>query len=198
MQDVIRLSAKTVRRRLHREGYYSRVAVHKPLITKMNAHLRVQWCKNQPGTGLQRCGKKWYGQMSRPSPYSPQVGECMCGTEKTAWMLDPCSEGIWWLCCAVGGILLAWLGSTCPLRGKGDETFLSWWEWSLPGLNPIEHLWDIVLDSALRHHHHLNTQWGNISWMNGVHPSSRHPETWRINAKAHWSCSGGTGGPRPC
>uniref|UniRef100_A0A3B4VHL7 Uncharacterized protein n=1 Tax=Seriola dumerili TaxID=41447 RepID=A0A3B4VHL7_SERDU len=28
------------------EGYYS-VSVHKPLITEMNAHLRVQWCKNQ-------------------------------------------------------------------------------------------------------------------------------------------------------
>uniref|UniRef100_A0A4W6EM72 Transposase Tc1-like domain-containing protein n=1 Tax=Lates calcarifer TaxID=8187 RepID=A0A4W6EM72_LATCA len=36
----------TVRRQLHREGYYSRVAVHKPVITKMNACLRVQSCKN--------------------------------------------------------------------------------------------------------------------------------------------------------
>ena len=65
------------------------------------------------------------------------------------WMLDPYSEGIWWLCYAVGGILLAWFGSTCPLRGKShckstqscsessplsyDETFLSWCEWSLSG-----------------------------------------------------------------
>ena len=31
---------------LHGEGYYSRAAAHKPLITKMNDHLRGQWCKN--------------------------------------------------------------------------------------------------------------------------------------------------------
>lgn len=39
------VSAGTVYRQLHREVYYSRVAVHKPLITKL--HLRVQRCKNQ-------------------------------------------------------------------------------------------------------------------------------------------------------
>uniref|UniRef100_A0A3B4XRT0 Transposase Tc1-like domain-containing protein n=1 Tax=Seriola lalandi dorsalis TaxID=1841481 RepID=A0A3B4XRT0_SERLL len=39
------VSARTVRRQLHREGY-SKIAVQKPLITKTNAHLRVQWCKN--------------------------------------------------------------------------------------------------------------------------------------------------------
>lgn len=32
------------------------VAVYKTLITKMNAHLTVQWCKKSLGTGLQRCG----------------------------------------------------------------------------------------------------------------------------------------------
>ena len=37
------VSAIAVCWQLHREGYYSRTAVHKPLITKMNAHLRVQW-----------------------------------------------------------------------------------------------------------------------------------------------------------
>ena len=40
------VSARTACRQLHREGYYSRFEMHKPLITKMNAHLRVQWCKN--------------------------------------------------------------------------------------------------------------------------------------------------------
>lgn len=44
-EDVIRLSARTVHPQLHRAGSYSRVAVHKSLITKMNGHLRVQWCK---------------------------------------------------------------------------------------------------------------------------------------------------------
>ena len=41
------VSSRTVRQQLHREGYYSRVAVHKPLIIKTNAHLRVQWFKNR-------------------------------------------------------------------------------------------------------------------------------------------------------
>ncbi len=51
-----------------------------------------------------------------------------------------------------------------------------------------------MLDSAL-YHHHQNTKWGNIFWTNGVHPSSRLPETCRIKAKAHWSCSGSTWWP---
>lgn len=55
------VSARAVRRKLYREGCYSRAAVHKSLIIKMNVHLRVQWCKNQ----RQR--------------YSQQVGQCMCG-----------------------------------------------------------------------------------------------------------------------
>ncbi len=33
-------------------------------------------------------------------------------------MIDPYSEGIWRLCHVVGGILLAWLGSTCAFRAK--------------------------------------------------------------------------------
>lgn len=40
------VSARTARCQLHRGGYYSRVAVHNPLNKKMNAHLRIQWCKN--------------------------------------------------------------------------------------------------------------------------------------------------------
>jgi len=46
VQNVIRLAARAVCRQLHREGYYSRAAMHKALITKMNAHLRVHWCRN--------------------------------------------------------------------------------------------------------------------------------------------------------
>lgn len=30
---------------LHRQGYYRMVTVHQPFITKMNAHLRMHWCK---------------------------------------------------------------------------------------------------------------------------------------------------------
>ena len=39
-------SARTVCQGLHREAYYSVVAVHKALITKMNTDLRVFCCKN--------------------------------------------------------------------------------------------------------------------------------------------------------
>ena len=39
------VSSKMVRTELLRVGYYSRVAMHKPLITPGNAHLRVHWCK---------------------------------------------------------------------------------------------------------------------------------------------------------
>ncbi len=145
----------------------------------------------------------------------------------------------------MGGILLAWFGSTCPLDRRatsnqcrvvlGDYLYLVMkhfypdqdrWEWSLPGwqcLHPqgtrghwmvwwvwkwcesyamaftvtksqpnwTPRFWTDVLDSTL-HHHHQNTKWGNVFWMNAVHPSSR---DWRINAKAHWCCSGGTWWP---
>ncbi len=43
-QDLIKIcvSAKTVDQQSHRDGYYGEAAVHGVLITKMNAHLRVQ------------------------------------------------------------------------------------------------------------------------------------------------------------
>ena len=44
------VSARTVRRQLHREGYYNRAAVHKPLITKMNAHLEFSGAKKPQGS----------------------------------------------------------------------------------------------------------------------------------------------------
>lgn len=56
-------------------GCYSRFAVHKAFITKMKAHWRVQWCKIQAHWWTEMWGKRWYGQMSHPSPYSSQVGE---------------------------------------------------------------------------------------------------------------------------
>ena len=56
-------------------------------------------------------------------------------------------------------------------------------------LNTYGISWTNILDSAL-HHHHQHCKWGNIFWKNGVHPSSTAPETFRIIANAHWSCSG--------
>ncbi len=58
--------------------------------------------------------------------------------------------------------------------------------------NTYGRFWTDVLDSHHLHHHHQNR--GNIFGKNGVHPSSS-PETWRINAKVHWSCSGSTWWP---
>lgn len=78
--------------------------------------------------------------MSHPSPYSWQVGECMY-TKRTvqAWMLDPYRDRIRWLCNAVVGILLAWFGSTCPLRVNSHcksiqdcsewSPFILWWNY---------------------------------------------------------------------
>ena len=55
----------------------SRVAVHKPLIRKINSHLRVQWCKHYKALVYRDVEK--------------------------AWMPGPYSGGIWWLGYAVGG-----------------------------------------------------------------------------------------------
>ena len=50
------VSAGTVHLQLRRERFYSRVAVHKPLITKANEHFHLSGPETT-GTGLQRCGK---------------------------------------------------------------------------------------------------------------------------------------------
>lgn len=57
------VSARTVCPQLQSEGYYGGVAVHKPLITQMSAHLRLSVVQKQnkqknTGDGLQRCGGK--------------------------------------------------------------------------------------------------------------------------------------------
>lgn len=57
--------------------------------------------------------------MNRPSPYSQQIDECMCGLHRgNSTGLNAC-EGIWLICYAVGRIWLSWFGPTCPFRGKG-------------------------------------------------------------------------------
>lgn len=39
----------------------SRVAVHKPLIRKINSHLRVQWCKHYKALVYRDVEKAWMG-----------------------------------------------------------------------------------------------------------------------------------------
>ena len=71
------------------------------------------------GTDLQRSGKKWFGQMSHLL-LDKWSRACVFYTKRTiqTWMIGTYSEGIWWVCYGVGGILLVWFGSTCPLRVK--------------------------------------------------------------------------------
>lgn len=57
------------------------------------------------------------------------------------------------------------------------------WTSQSPDVNPVKPLWGI-LEHYIIHHHHYNTQWGNIFWKNWV------SETPRISTKEHWSCSG--------
>lgn len=111
MEYVIRLSQQEVYWQLHMEGYYSRVAIHKAPITKMDAHLTVQWCKKHRNRSTEMWEKKWYGEMSHLSPYSRLVGEHMCGvhqensTSLNAWPLQ-CGDPVALLNC--GDILLPW------------------------------------------------------------------------------------------
>lgn len=45
-------------------------------------------------------------------------------------------------------------------------------------------------DIGAFHQYNQNTNWRKIFWKNNVQCSSTLPETCRINAKVHWSCSG--------
>lgn len=72
-------------------------------------------------TDLQIRGKKRYGKILHLIP--DEWGRaCVAYTEGTvqAWMLDPCSEAIRWLCYAIGAILADWI------RVSADYTELVW------------------------------------------------------------------------
>lgn len=109
MQDVIRVCENrqsTIRR------YYSRAAVLKPLVTEMNAHLRVQRCEN-----YRLCSTEMWKKIiwSNESLYAPQVGWVhvwrISNEQEKAWVLHPCSAGIRWLCYDVVDVMLLWFGS---------------------------------------------------------------------------------------
>lgn len=102
------LLAKIVCRQLHRQRCYSRVSVPKPLITKMNAHLRVQWCKKNIDVGE----KKVIQSDESSSPYSQQNVKCVYGVCQVNCtfrpLFDPCSEEFQ---CLSFTSLLAWFMS---------------------------------------------------------------------------------------
>lgn len=89
VQDVIRLCQQE--QSVHSytvKGYFSGVAVHKPLITQMNAHLRLQWCKKH------RCwsrevwrGKKKEAIFPRESSFITRI--------KQIWVCDVVSAHCW-------------------------------------------------------------------------------------------------------
>lgn len=64
------VSARRVCRQLCREGN-SEVAVHKPLVTKTNAHLRVQWCKNHQHWSAEMWKKAIWLDESSSTTFSP-------------------------------------------------------------------------------------------------------------------------------
>lgn len=63
---------------LYKYEYYSRVAEHKPHITKMNTDLKVQRCKTQRHWSTEML----YCQMSHFSLYLWHVDEPMCGVDQ--------------------------------------------------------------------------------------------------------------------
>ena len=48
------VSIKTVRRELHRSGFYGRAAIRKPLVSNTNASKRLEWCKNLQNWSLEQ------------------------------------------------------------------------------------------------------------------------------------------------
>lgn len=58
-------------------GYYIRLVVHKGLITNMNAHLRVRWCKKISDIGS---AEMWTEVIwSDESSCTPQEVKHICG-----------------------------------------------------------------------------------------------------------------------
>lgn len=101
---------------IQREGYYREVPVHKTLISKMNAHLSAQWCKNQ---------KHWSTEMwEKKSDESSSF--IVCPQQVHVWCIqrEQCTCECLTPTVRAGSLVLseafvlACFWSTCPLRGK--------------------------------------------------------------------------------
>lgn len=104
------VSARTVLRQLHREGYYSRDPVQKPLISKTDEHLRVQWCNSHKNWSTDMWKKVTWSSFtilstSGSSPREPYRPEC------TVIESDDCVM-LWGAFCWHG------LGPLVPLEGE--------------------------------------------------------------------------------
>lgn len=121
------LLAKIVCRQLHRQRCYSRVSVPKPLITKMNAHLRVQWCKKNIDVGE----KKAIRSDESSSPYFQQnVKMCVwCMSSKLYFQAT-----VWSLQWGVPVSLFYIFAGMVYVQGPkmfSDTTFIQWWSYSI-------------------------------------------------------------------
>jgi len=98
-------ASKKVCQQLRTVGSYS-VAVHKPFITKINAHLRVQWCKNH-----RHCPTEMWGEMiwSFFLFSTIQMGECTCSIHQENQERAGCLTST-----VKGGSVILW--GHCPGR----------------------------------------------------------------------------------
>lgn len=79
--------------------------MHNPVITNMNAQLRLQWCKNHR-----------YCDLEEKVTWSDESSLILCSTSclttmygvrwEVGWTFIAYSEGMQWLCEAVGGVLM--------------------------------------------------------------------------------------------
>lgn len=133
VQHVIRLSARTFCWQLHRKEHYSRVAEHKPFITKTNALLRVQWCtKKKPKKKPHRHWLQRHGKSTVWSDESFFTTFSTCGLVQV-WHMS--GEQSW-------QISAKWFFFIC------DETFQISWEYT----------WScrIIISPSTGHKHLLN------------------------------------------
>lgn len=138
MLDVLSLSARAGHPQLHIEGHYSRAAVRKSLITRVNTHLRVQRCKNL---------RVWSTDMWKKVIRSDESSLIILFTSREVhvWCTPRDQRRPESLTPTMtvfsGSVMGAWFESPCPLIRKGHckplQSFSDWSplfsdEWQYP------------------------------------------------------------------